>query len=135
MLLESANMATYVHLDVSSNSIHILNEYVFLRAAVSFDGQAVVTGAGNETLRSVFEKHIIEHDLKHYFYRLMESYEFGLCCERVNVCTAVSPDGQAIVTGAGDETLRFWSVFPGRAGGQGARSNQGGISHTRALIR
>ncbi|GIL87255.1 hypothetical protein Vretimale_1782 [Volvox reticuliferus] len=25
---------------------------------------------------------------------------------------AVSPDGQTIVTGAGDETLRFWSVFP-----------------------
>ncbi|KXJ18090.1 Fizzy-related protein-like [Exaiptasia diaphana] len=24
---------------------------------------------------------------------------------------AVSPDGEAIVTGAGDETLRFWSVF------------------------
>jgi len=26
---------------------------------------------------------------------------------------ALSPDGQTIVTGAGDETLRFWSVFPG----------------------
>lgn len=25
---------------------------------------------------------------------------------------AVSPDGQTIVTGAGDETLRFWSLFP-----------------------
>jgi cell division cycle 20-like protein 1 (cofactor of APC complex) len=25
---------------------------------------------------------------------------------------AVSPDGQTIVTGASDETLRFWSVFP-----------------------
>jgi len=24
----------------------------------------------------------------------------------------MSPDGQTIVTGAGDETLRFWSVFP-----------------------
>ena len=24
---------------------------------------------------------------------------------------ALSPDGQTIVTGAGDETLRFWSVF------------------------
>jgi cell division cycle 20-like protein 1 (cofactor of APC complex) len=24
----------------------------------------------------------------------------------------LSPDGQNIVTGAGDETLRFWSVFP-----------------------
>ena len=25
---------------------------------------------------------------------------------------SMSPDGQAIVTGAGDETLRFWNVFP-----------------------
>lgn len=25
---------------------------------------------------------------------------------------AQSPDGQNIVTGAGDETLRFWNVFP-----------------------
>ena len=25
---------------------------------------------------------------------------------------AASPDGQTIVTGAGDETLRFWNVFP-----------------------
>eukprot|EP00798_Chlamydomonas_sp_ICE-L_P028038 gene28038-31138_t len=26
---------------------------------------------------------------------------------------AVSPDGQTIVSGAGDETLRFWNIFPG----------------------
>ncbi|GKZ01105.1 hypothetical protein MPSEU_001062100 [Mayamaea pseudoterrestris] len=26
---------------------------------------------------------------------------------------AISPDGSTIVTGAGDETLRFWQVFPG----------------------
>ncbi len=25
---------------------------------------------------------------------------------------AMSPDGSSIVTGAGDETLRFWKVFP-----------------------
>lgn len=25
---------------------------------------------------------------------------------------ACSPDGQTLVTGAGDETLRFWNVFP-----------------------
>jgi WD40 repeat protein len=25
---------------------------------------------------------------------------------------SISPDGQTIVTGAGDETLRFWNVFP-----------------------
>lgn len=27
---------------------------------------------------------------------------------------ACSPDGQNIVTGAGDETLRFWKVFPSK---------------------
>lgn len=37
---------------------------------------------------------------------------------------AVAPDGQSIVTGAGDETLRFWSVFPGaKAAGSGAGSS------------
>ena len=25
---------------------------------------------------------------------------------------AMSPDGETIVTGAGDETLRFWKTFP-----------------------
>ena len=25
---------------------------------------------------------------------------------------AMSPEGETIVTGAGDETLRFWNVFP-----------------------
>ena len=24
----------------------------------------------------------------------------------------MSPDGQTVVTGAGDETLRFWEMFP-----------------------
>ena len=27
---------------------------------------------------------------------------------------AMSPDGQTLVTGAGDETLRFWKVFPAK---------------------
>lgn len=31
---------------------------------------------------------------------------------------AMSPDGQSIVTGAGDETLRFWSIFPGARNAQ-----------------
>jgi cell division cycle 20-like protein 1 (cofactor of APC complex) len=32
---------------------------------------------------------------------------------------AMSPDGSSIVTGAGDETLRFWNLFPK------SRSNRG----------
>lgn len=32
-------------------------------------------------------------------------------CVCVFLQQAVSPDGEAIVTGAGDETLRFWNVF------------------------
>mmetsp|Transcript_38623 Transcript_38623/g.36979 ORF Transcript_38623/g.36979 Transcript_38623/m.36979 type:complete len:107 (+) Transcript_38623:1421-1741(+) len=29
---------------------------------------------------------------------------------------AMSPDGETIVSGAGDETLRFWKVFPQQNG-------------------
>lgn len=32
-------------------------------------------------------------------------------CSKMFALKAVSPDGEAIVTGAGDETLRFWNVF------------------------
>eukprot|EP00050_Salpingoeca_kvevrii_P006663 m.290789 g.290789 ORF g.290789 m.290789 type:complete len:452 (+) comp12362_c0_seq1:32-1387(+) len=35
---------------------------------------------------------------------------------------AMSPDGQTIVTGAGDETLRFWNVFNKARSGKGAKS-------------
>ncbi|CAJ2507968.1 Uu.00g091540.m01.CDS01 [Anthostomella pinea] len=38
---------------------------------------------------------------------------------------AMSPDGRTIVTGAGDETLRFWTVF-GRRPGQREDSDGGG---------
>ncbi|WIA41163.1 hypothetical protein OEZ86_004780 [Tetradesmus obliquus] len=49
---------------------------------------------------------------------------------------AVAPDGTTIVTGAGDETLRFWSVFPGaRASGGGSASDAAGSSMMRTLIR
>jgi len=34
---------------------------------------------------------------------------------------AMSPDSQTIVTGAGDETLRFWNVFPGPKNKDGSR--------------
>jgi cell division cycle 20-like protein 1, cofactor of APC complex len=38
---------------------------------------------------------------------------------------AMSPDGSTVVTGAGDETLRFWQVFPGpRSDG---KDNVGGL--------
>ena len=44
---------------------------------------------------------------------------------------AVSPDGQTIVTGAGDETLRFWNVFPGpKAQAGGADSGMGSMMRT-----
>eukprot|EP00955_Chlamydomonas_euryale_P090115 364513-Chlamydomonas_euryale.AAC.12 len=45
---------------------------------------------------------------------------------------AASPDGQTIVTGAGDETLRFWSVFPG-AKAQGCESTM--VNLARTMIR
>ena len=37
---------------------------------------------------------------------LINYNKYFLLCSK-----AVSPDGEAIVTGAGDETLRFWNVF------------------------
>jgi len=36
---------------------------------------------------------------------------------------AMSPDGASIVTGAGDETLRFWNVFPKCKSNKGAICN------------
>lgn len=32
-------------------------------------------------------------------------------CILTLIFKAMSPDGESIVTGAGDETLRFWNVF------------------------
>jgi cell division cycle 20-like protein 1 (cofactor of APC complex) len=46
---------------------------------------------------------------------------------------SVSPDGETIVTGAGDETLRFWSVFPMRASSERQQSLL--TSSTSARIR
>ena len=55
---------------------------------------------------------------------------------------AMSPDGQTIVTGAGDETLRFWDVFPRRtigdvnvSGSPGKRRRDGGRLEPGGLIR
>lgn len=36
---------------------------------------------------------------------------------------AMSPDGETIVTGAGDETLRFWKVFPQTPGNKAKDSS------------
>ncbi|XP_010538779.1 PREDICTED: protein FIZZY-RELATED 2-like [Tarenaya hassleriana] len=47
---------------------------------------------------------------------------------------AVSPDGQTIVTGAGDETLRFWNVFPSPKS-QNTESEIGASSFGRSTIR
>ena len=41
---------------------------------------------------------------------------------------AMSPDGSSIVTGAGDETLRFWNVFPK------SRSNRGALCGSNDII-
>ncbi|KAM7256475.1 hypothetical protein ACFE04_012216 [Oxalis oulophora] len=47
---------------------------------------------------------------------------------------AISPDGQTIVTGAGDETLRFWNVFPSPKS-QNTDSEIGASSFGRTTIR
>ncbi|XP_062147081.1 B-type cell cycle switch protein ccs52A-like [Alnus glutinosa] len=47
---------------------------------------------------------------------------------------AISPDGQTIVTGAGDETLRFWNVFPS-AKSQSRDSEIGASFFGRTTIR
>ncbi|KAJ8516930.1 hypothetical protein ONZ45_g5809 [Pleurotus djamor] len=42
---------------------------------------------------------------------------------------AMSPDGETIVTGAGDETLRFWNAFPKNSGVRGSSyGNSNGLS-------
>ncbi|KAF6988958.1 hypothetical protein CFC21_006370 [Triticum aestivum] len=49
---------------------------------------------------------------------------------------AISPDGQTIVTGAGDETLRFWNVFPSpKSQSSDSLSSIGATSFVRSYIR
>ncbi|KAK3148531.1 hypothetical protein QOZ80_3BG0296230 [Eleusine coracana subsp. coracana] len=49
---------------------------------------------------------------------------------------AISPDGQTIVTGAGDETLRFWNVFPSpKSQSSDSLSCVGATSYARSYIR
>lgn len=47
---------------------------------------------------------------------------------------AMSPDGETIVTGAGDETLRFWSAFPKREDRERERRRESRLDYGR-LIR
>ncbi|KNC49474.1 cell cycle switch protein CCS52a [Thecamonas trahens ATCC 50062] len=46
---------------------------------------------------------------------------------------AVSPDGQTVATGAGDETLRFWNVFP--SGASSSSSGSPALHPSRSDIR
>jgi cell division cycle 20-like protein 1 (cofactor of APC complex) len=48
---------------------------------------------------------------------------------------AMSPDGQTIVTGAGDETLRFWNAFPGPKNKDGSRLSMSPLFPGGADIR
>ena len=41
---------------------------------------------------------------------IVSSHEYNIIVN-FNFFKAMSPDGESIVTGAGDETLRFWNVF------------------------
>jgi cell division cycle 20-like protein 1 (cofactor of APC complex) len=48
---------------------------------------------------------------------------------------AMSPDGQTIVTGAGDETLRFWNIFPSPKNKDGSRLGTSLLFPSGAEIR
>ncbi|KAH0921104.1 hypothetical protein HID58_021913 [Brassica napus] len=54
-----------------------------------------------------------------------------LTCHTYRVMyVAVSPDGQTIVTGAGDETVRFWNVFPSmKTQNEALRSGENSMPH------
>ena len=48
---------------------------------------------------------------------------------------AMSPNGETIVTGAGDETLRFWNVFPGNNSVKNEKKNDGSLNIGCADLR
>lgn len=48
---------------------------------------------------------------------------------------AMSPSGETIVTGAGDETLRFWNVFPSAKSQRGSGDRDSKLSPSRMTIR
>ena len=45
---------------------------------------------------------LVGHTCRYYIYILINRVLY----------LAMSPDGSTIVTGAGDETLRFWNLYP-----------------------
>ena len=47
---------------------------------------------------------------------------------------AMSPDGETIVTGAGDETLRFWKMFP-KATDKKQKQIRSQLDPTQMIIR
>lgn len=46
---------------------------------------------------------------------------------------AVSPDETSIVTGAGDETLRFWAIFPALSRGSASGGSKAGLQLTQGV--
>lgn len=48
---------------------------------------------------------------------------------------SISPDGETIVTGAGDETLRFWSVFPSSRPSSNEKQHSALTASTSTCIR
>ena len=46
---------------------------------------------------------------------------------------AMNPDGSQIVTGAGDETLRFWNLFPPKT--DKSRKNSSSLQTERYCLR
>ena len=66
--------------------------------------------------------HMVTVNIKLFFGNVMEWKELQhLLVTLVGICRllnnrvlylAMSPDGYTIVTGAGDETLRFWNIYP-----------------------
>ena len=46
---------------------------------------------------------------------------------------AMSPDGSTIVTGAGDETLRFWNIFPSKT--ESGKSNSKILNMESIMLR
>lgn len=81
---------------------------------------AKLTGHSYRVLYLVSVRSVFIHFSMRYS-SLMKCLQIGSCTESVGLLylqrltessmQAMSPDGEAIVTGAGDETLRFWNVF------------------------